>query len=145
MSNISQRNQTANQITTDYDLSKIFLLNNRYENDTYLSNSGYATLTLLAGSVMGRIAATNQLTYCQSGALDGSQFPIGVLAQDVTLLAGQTQQVAICIFGDVASAKLIFVGGDNLNTVISGRTMKDHLQGYGVLVRVGTEMTDYDN
>lgn len=145
MSTVSQRNVSSNQTTTDFDLSKIFLFNNRYESDNYISNSGYATLTLLAGSVMGRIASSNQLTYAQSGAVDGSQYPIGVLAQDVTLLAGQTQKVSICVQGDVSARKLIFVGGDSLTTVINGRTMQDWLQSYGPLVRFSEEMTDFDN
>lgn len=145
MSSVNQRLNTGQQATTDYDLSKIFLLDNRYESDSYVNNSGYATLTLLAGTVMGRIAGTNTLAPTISGYTDGSQIPIGVLAQDVTLLAGQSKQVSICIRGDVAANKLIFLGGDNLNTVIAGRTMKDHLQQYGPLVRTSTETTDYDN
>lgn len=145
MSSVNQRLNTGQQATTDYDLSKIFLLDNRYESDSYVNNSGYATLTLLAGTVMGRIAGTNTLAPTISGYGDGSQFPIGVLAQDVTLLAGQSKQVSICIRGDVAANKLIFLGGDNLNTVIAGRTMKDYLQQYGPLVRTSTEMTEYDN
>lgn len=145
MSSVNQRLQGTQQVITDYDLSKIFLFNNRYESDSYVNNSGYSSLTLLAGTVMGRIAGTNVLAPTISGALDGSQFPIGILAQDVVLSAGQSQQVAICIVGDINSAKIIFLGGDNLNTVIAGRTMKDHLQSYGLLMRTSTEMTDFDN
>ena len=41
MSDINQRvfNQ-AGLATTDYDLSKIFIWNNRYESDSYVNNSG---------------------------------------------------------------------------------------------------------
>jgi len=95
---------------------------------------------------MGRIAGTNILVPFISGALDGSQFPIGVSAQDVNGLAqGGSQQLSICVQGDINSAKLIFLGGDNLNTVIAGRTVRDHMQMYGLLIRTSTEMTDFDN
>lgn len=145
MSSISQRNQTSNQITTDYNLQKIFLLNNRYESDTLLENPTYGTQTILAGTVLGRVASSQNVVPCISGALDGSQFPIGVLAQDVTLAQGQTQVIAMCVDGDVNAGALIFYGGDSLSTVIAGRSMQDHLKNYGILVRFGTEMTDFDN
>lgn len=144
MSDISQRNLTNAQITTDYDLSKIFLLNNRYESDNWSQNSNYSTLTLRAGTVMGRNAAGN-LAPSISGVRDGSQVPIGILAHDVTLLAGQTRQVTICIDGDVNASQLIWLGGDNPDTVVDGRLMRDHLKAYGPLLRFSDRMTDYDN
>lgn len=145
MSSISQRNSTSNQLTTDFNLQKIFLLNNRYESDTLLENPTYASQTILAGTVLGRVASSGNVVPCISGALDGSQFPIGILAQDVTLASGQTQTIAMCIDGDVNAAALIWYGGDSLATVTNGKTNQDHLKNYGILVRYGTEMTDYDN
>ncbi len=147
MSSINQRlYNPAGQVTTDYDLSKLFIWNNRFESDSYLNNSGYNPLTLKAGTIMGRVASSNTLAPCISGALDGSQYPIGVLAQDVYSLAqGASQKVSICINGDVNSYLLIFLGGDSLTTVINGRTMQDWLQSYGLLIRTSTEMTDFDN
>lgn len=148
MSAVSQRNATNNQLTTDYDLSKIFLLNNRYENDNYVNNSGYSTLTLLAGTVMGRIASTGVLVPCLASAVDGSQFPIGILARDIVSLAsGGTVACTICIAGDVNQSKLIFLYGDNLETVVAGRRFKDRIQAdsAGIILRIGIEMTDYDN
>jgi len=146
MSTLSQRNSTSNQLTSDFSTQKIFLLNNRYEQDTLLENPTYSTQTILAGTVLGRVASSGNVVPCISGALDGSQFPIGVLAQDVTALAsGQTQSIAMCIDGDVNAAALIFYGGDSLATVIAGRSMQDHLKAYGILIRYATEMTDYDN
>src|SRR6185369_1967114 len=122
MSSISQRNNTSNQLTTDFNLQKVFLLNNRYEQDVLLENPGYASQIILAGTVLGRIAASQSVIPCISGALDGSQFPIGVLAQDVTIASGATQSIAMCIDGDVNAAALIFYGGDSLTTVIAGRS-----------------------
>jgi len=145
MSNISQRNQTTNQLTTDYDVSKVFLFNNRYEQDVLLENPFYGSQTILLGTVLGRVASTQNVIPCISGALDGSQFPIGILAQDIVLSQGQTQSIAMCVDGDVNAGKIIFYGGDSLATVIAGRSMLDHLKSYGILIRYSTEMTDYDN
>ncbi len=145
MSDIRQRNLSAVQITTDFDVAKIFLMNNRYENNVYIQNSGYSTLTLRAGTVLGRITNTGTVRPSISGVNDGSQIPIGILAQDVVLLAGQQQIVSMCIFGDVAAGQIIFQGGDSLDTITAGRRNLDHLQSYGILVRFSTSMTDYDN
>lgn len=148
MSKINQRVLTQGQITTDYDLSKIFLLNNRYENDNDVNNSGYGSLNLLVGTVMGRVTATGSLVPCTATAVDGSQFPIGVLAQDLlNVLSGQTVLASLCIAGDVAAEQLIFLYGDTLDTVVSGRRMRDQLQGgsAGIIIRFTTNMTDFDN
>ncbi len=148
MSSASIRVNTGQQITTDYDVSKIFIFNNRYENDNYVQNSNYSTLTLLAGTVMGRIASSGAMAPCLASATDGSQIPRGILAQDVIALAvGATQQIAICVSGDVAENKVIFLYGDSLETVVQGVRYRDRIQAdsVGILLRKSTEMTDYDN
>lgn len=148
MSSINLRLNTGQQITTDYDLSKIFLFNNRYEGDNYVNNSNYSPVTILAGTVMGRVASTGVITPCLASATDGSQFPIGILAQDVIALPGGSSQLtSICIAGDVAENKVILFYGDTLETVVSGRRFRDRIQGdsVGIILRKSTEMTDYDN
>lgn len=139
---------TGQQITTQYDLSKLFIWANRYENDNYVNNFSYSTITLLAGTVMGRVAGTGVLIPSTASAVDGSQFPIGVLARDVVnLAAGATQQCAICIEGDIAADLLIFTFGDTLDTVVAGRRYRDRLQAdsAGIILRARTEMTNFDN
>jgi len=148
MSDVTNRLNNGQQATTDYDLSKIFLWMNRYENDSYVQNSGYSTLTLKAGTLMGRIASTQGLApVISSGITDGSQVPVGILAQDITVLAGQTaNDVALCIAGDVNAGKVIFLGGDSFATVIAGKSLRDHLVANSqIILRPVTEMTDYDN
>ena len=148
MSSATIRVNTGQQITTDYNLAKIFVWNNRYENDSYVNNSNYNPLTILAGTVMGRIASTGYLQPCTASAVDGSQFPIGVLASDIVSLAGgATKAASICVSGDVAADQLIFLFGDTLETVVSGRRMKDRIQSDSVGLKLvyRTEMTDYDN
>jgi len=143
------RVNTGNQITSDYDLSKIFLFNNRYEADNYVNNYTYGSLNLLAGTVMGRIASTGSLVPCDASAVDGSQFPIGILAHDLlNLQSGEVRAgVTICISGDIAAEKLIFITGNTLDTVVNGRRFRDRIQSdsVGLLLRTVTDMTDFDN
>lgn len=143
------RSNTGNQITTDYEVSKIFLFNNRYEDDTeaYVNNSGYSAITLYAGTVMGRVANSGQLKPCYVGSTDGSQLPRGVLAHDIVgLESGQSANARICIAGDVAQRKLIFLFGDSLETVVNGVRYKDLIQQNTLIIlRGGEELTDYDN
>lgn len=139
---------TGQQITTQYNLEKLFLWGNRYENDNYVNNFSYSTITLLAGTVMGRVASTGVLIPSTASAIDGSQFPIGVLARDVVnLAAGATAQCAICVAGDVSANLLIFTFGDTLETVVAGRRYRDRIQAdsMGLKLVFRTEMTDYDN
>lgn len=146
MSSVSQTlgNQQA---LTNYDVSKIFIWNNRFETDNYANNSNYTPATWLAGTLMGRVASSGYLVPLISGALDGSTIPVGILAHNITVAGGAVVQVTICIAGDVAAEKVIYAGGDNANTVINGRSLKDRIQGdtAGIILRSGTEMTDYDN
>lgn len=148
MSTYTLRLNTGQQITSDYDLSKIFIWDNRYESDNYVNNSGYSTVNIPAGTVMGRIASSGVLVPCLASAVDGSQFPIGILAKDVIGLAsGATIQCSICIAGDIAAEQIGFFYGDTLDTVVAGRRFRDRIQAdsSGLILRTVTNMTDFDN
>lgn len=145
MSDISQPLNTGQQATTNYDLSKIFLWNNRYDSESYVNNSNYNPVTILAGTVMGRVTLTGVLVPLDASQINGSQFPVGILAQDIVLAAGATKACTICIRGDVNGRKLIFWTGNTLNTPVANRILKDHLQDQGIIIKQSTEMTDYDN
>lgn len=150
MSSNNQRLNTGSQLTTDYDLSKIFIWDNRYETMS-LTNSEYSPWTLLAGTVMGRIAGLigglSTVFPTWSGATDGSQIPIGILAQDITVQNGTTVNVSICVKGDVSKSQLITNPADTLNTVIPSRqqTIYDLLQAAGVKIVDDNDMTNFDN
>lgn len=142
--------QTTNSLITNKDVSKIFLGCNKYDSESYINNSGYDPVTLLAGTVMGRIAATGVLVPVLKGANNGSQYPIGILAHDIEIGPGETAGATICVAGDVAEDKLIFwdyqIDEDSIVPAgAEGRRMMDWLQLAGIILRDGTEMTDYDN
>lgn len=131
-------------ITTD--VSKIFLWNNRYESALY-NNSAYGSVTLSAGTLMGRVAATGWIKPLASGAADGSQFPVGILANDITVDGGALETVSICVAGDVAEEKIILQGSDTMETTISSRRLRDRIAAdtVGIKLITSTEMTGYDN
>lgn len=142
---------TSNQLTVNTDTSKIFIWNNRYDATNYVNNSYYDPITLVAGTVMGRVAATQVLIPCEAGASDGSQYPIGILAHDLEVDSGDTVSATICVSGDVAEEKVVFFNSDatgmSLDTVVSDRSMRDRIAAdtIGINLVAGTEMTAYDN
>lgn len=141
---VNENNGQQAIITTD--TRKIFVWNNRFESAKY-NNSTYDDVTLKAGQVMGRIAASAYIVPLTSGASDGSQFPVGILAEDVTVEGGDIQDVNICVAGDVAADLLFFSGTDNLNTVVSDRRLVDRIGSDTVGIKLvgGDSMTNYDN
>jgi hypothetical protein len=136
----------ANQITTNIDQSNIFVFNNRYETADY-TNSTYDDVEILAGTLMGRVSATQEIVPLDSSASDGSQYPVGILAQDTTIEGGDTVSLTICVAGDVVEDKVILADGDTMATVISGRSIRDRIGADTVGIKlVGSDqMTAYDN
>lgn len=137
---------TGNALFINTDTSKIFLWNNRYEEGFY-NNSSYSAVTIPAGTLMGRNAATNYLKPLTSGASDGSQYPVGVLAKDYIVSASSTVQIFICVSGDVAEETVKLQGTDTLDTIISDRRIKDRIGSdtVGIILKDSTEMTGHDN
>jgi len=148
MSTVTQVNSTANQAQFNYDTSKIFIWNNRYNPNELLNASG-ADKDFNPGLVVGRVTATGQIVPLVSTATDGSEIPVGVLRSCVVALADAgTSNVSVCIQGDVAEEQLIFDNGtDTLDTVIDGRSIRDRLIGdtKGINPIPGDELTGFDN
>lgn len=145
MSTITQTEGTNNQASFNIDQSKIFIFGNRYE-EVVFKNLTVPTIDVPAGTLLGRVAGENAVTICKSGATDGSQWPIGILATSINQIAGDaTIDVNMCINGDVAEEKIIFDGSDTMATVVSNRILRDWLQLAGVKAVSGTELTGFDN
>lgn len=135
---------TGVQATINTDLSRIFLWENRYASADF-NNELYDPLVMKAGKLLGRVAATQTLALCDTDSTDGSQYPIGILAEDVTIADGETKSVAYCIYGDVAEDKIILNGNDTLGSVVDGQSLRDRIAMMGVRIIPSTEMTAHDN
>lgn len=145
MSEVNEVLNNGQQAIINFDISKIFIFGNRY-NKAVFTNDTYDPLTLPGGTLMGRVAATGEIIPCASGASDGSQFPIGILAQEIEIEDGDSHDLLYCHGGDVVAEKIIFDGSDDLDTIVDGRQLRDHLTMMGINVIEGTtEMTSYDN
>lgn len=135
---------TGVQATINTDLSRVFLWENRYASANF-NNELYDPLIMKAGKLLGRVAATQTLALCDTDSTDGSQYPIGILAEDVTIEDGETKAVSYCIYGDVAEDKIILNGNDTLSSVVNGQSLRDRIAMMGVRIIPSTEMTANDN
>ena len=147
MSEVNTRDLQNNFGTADYDRSKVFIYDNFFEVGT-LSNLSGGELTYPIGLVLGRVAADNTLIPLVSTAADGSQYPVGILAKEVTLETAGTADVDFCISGEVTSSLIIFANGtDTTETVIELKTLGDRIKSdtEGVRLRSVNDRTFYDN
>ena len=97
---------------------------------------------------MGRITASLKLVPVASAAVDGSQFPVGVLKTQVSDLADATDAtVNVCISGDVVESKVILDGADTMDTIIDARPIKDRIAAdtMGIKLVDSFELTGVDN
>jgi len=148
MSEQSTLNNSNGMLHIGTDTTKIFLWNNRYRSNLYVNNSIYKPKVMKAGLVMGMIATTRVLVPLQADASDGSQFPVGILAEDITVDGSATVTCTICVSGDVAEDKVLFdLNQDDLNSVVSSRSLRDRLAAdtLGINLVPSTEMTGHDN
>lgn len=139
---------TGQQLFVNTDTSKIFIGGNYTRQEGYINNSGYHPITLLAGTVMGRLSGSGVITYFDANANDGSQYVLGILGHDVIVEAGASVTASIVVQGRVAQEKVILVSTtQTLDTVVSGRRVKDKIAGetVGILLVPTTEMSGYDN
>lgn len=130
-------------ITTD--TKKIFLWENRYITAP-LNNSAYDDVTIPAGTVMGRVTSTGYVKPLRSTYSDGSEIPVGILADDYTVDGGALIDVSLCNYGDINENAIIFENGtDNLDTTVSGQRLRDRLHNIGLRIIPSDEQTGTDN
>lgn len=110
MSEVTVITQTANQMTTNYDVSKFALGNNKFITASY-TDSGSGS-TLVQGTVMGRVASTGKVVVLNPSATDGSQYPVGAVVETKTVTASATVDLMLVNRGLVDRSKVTFVGGD---------------------------------
>ncbi|MBX2906164.1 MAG: head decoration protein [Taibaiella sp.] len=109
-------------LTRNYNISQLILFGTPVTTTAIITNSTGSTMTLQPGRVLGRVEATTTNVYPQvSSATDGSQIPVGVLAQKVVIADGDSATVTF-IRGGFVQLDDLFLGlggSDTLNTAIS--------------------------
>lgn len=146
MSSAETTLQTRNQMFTNYDSSKVFIRIKQTEHGEF-TNDTYDDVTLLAGTLMGRVTASSQLIPLASGASDGSQLPVGVLMESLIVAAGDTANVAVVVEGEVDESMLILDGSDTLDTVVASRRLRDLIPAstLGIKITSVDELSNFDN
>lgn len=135
------------QIQVNTNLAKLFPYGSENRQLYAYTNSTYIQAILLAGTVMGVVATTGQVKPMTSAAVDGSQFPIGILAQDYTVEAGDEMNVSIMVKGSVRRDMILLQGSDTLSTVVSSRRIFERIgsDSVGILIVTAISCTNYDN
>lgn len=146
MSEANETLNTRNQLNTNYDFSKTFIGDNDFK-EMVLLNPEVTEETLEVGQLLGRISANGKVQVLKSAAVDGSQYPVGVLAEQITLAASAEANSTMCVGGDVVQGKIDLNGADTLDTVIDDRQLRDRIEGdtLGIYLVESDELTDFDN
>jgi hypothetical protein len=147
MSTQSISNQGGSQLFVNSDRRKIFIGNNRTQIEGVINNDEYDPVTIPAGTLLGRVTASKKLIPLASGASDGSQVPVGILLNDVTIEEGGEETVAVVVAGDVWEQGVVLNGSDNMDTMISARTIRDRIQGdtVGIKLVPAVDNMEFDN
>lgn len=137
---------TSNARFTNFNRFKMFLGGNRYE-DAQFVNDTYDAITLAVGTVMGRIAATGYVVKLDKSASDGSQYPVGILAQEITVDEGDTADLSLCVCGEVDANGLVFVSGTVISDVVESKTIEDRIASdtVGIHLVTSSDLSEYDN
>jgi hypothetical protein len=107
--------------------------------------------TIPAGTVMGRVFATGKVIPLVSSATDGSENPIGILAESITAAASASVPCAIVYGGEIASNLIVFSNGtDTLATTVgtqsTGGTLLDMItRNTQLAIITTTDLSNYDN
>jgi hypothetical protein len=148
MSEITEEFNNGNAAQWNRTTDKIFLGNTETRTGEY-TNSTYETIELAAGTLMGRVTATGELTPLISDASDGSQIPVGILLNDQVIEEGETATITIVVAGRVAEEMVVFADeDDDMDTIISGRRIRDRIGSDTVgiyLIAPALDHTDFDN
>lgn len=127
------------------DLSVVFLYENRFAKAKY-NNSAYDAVTIYAGTVLGRVASTGFVKPMRSTYSDGSQIPMGIVADDYVVPGGAIIDMHYCLYGDVNKNKIIFdLSTDNFDTTVGSQRLADLIHQAGIRIIETDIMTGFDN
>ena len=147
MSEITEVLNTGQQAHFDRDISKIFIWGNENKEGVYTNTTGNE-VTLLAGTVMGRVTGSGEWLPTDSTSADGSEVARAVLMSDYVVADTVSQTIALVDSGHVAEEKLVLVnGGDTLDTAVGGELIRDTLESKSVSIKLikSVELTGFDN
>jgi len=115
----------------------VVLFEPNYEQNT-LNATG--AITMVAGTVLGRITASGKLKEYDAGAGDGSEIPLAVL-QDEQVFAGAGDVAINAIVG--GQVRLTSLVAHGVGALTQGEV--DQLRDFTILARATRELSEFDN
>ena len=140
---------TQNSAITNYDYSLLMLSEFKTISGTYTNASG-GEVSLLPGMIFGRVHATGLLAICDNdggSVTAGNDIPLGINLTTATVANGASETVSLAVTGIVDASKLVFISGDDLETVYSGRQLRDLIPASteGISLKNVESLVNFDN
>lgn len=150
--NVNEENHAYMDITK----KRVFLYDNDYVTETLKNETG-SEKTYEKGTVVAKDPADGKIVQHDATAQDGTEFPVGVLAETVTIPDTNEEGVQVCIGGEVAENHLVLTGSQTLDGTAIGdvdgtkstyyRTIRDAIRGEtkGIRLRKVDDLSGHDN
>lgn len=127
----------ANLTRTVNTTTELILFGATFDDET-LTSAGADTW--VAGTLLGRVTASGKLTAYTSAAVDGSQVPLAVLAEDVEFAGAGDKPSRVIIEGHLRRGQLIAHGVGAIT-----KPESDLLRSYSILSSVTNDLSELDN
>jgi hypothetical protein len=141
--------RTGNISVVNKEIKEFQLGENDYEKNLSYTDSGSGS-TLANFLLVGQISASLKIKGCDAAtpASDGSQYPLGFLwlglAESIAVAAGVTRTgLSVITKGRIDESLISFQGSTTLNTILSGRTVRQWLCDKGIIFINPSENTSY--
>lgn len=140
----TQRNATRNQSSLDFERQNLFTFGNRYAEATLENNTG-AEMVATAGFLVVRGAAANEIRPAIAGATLANVIGILNVNGEITLANDEKINANYCLSGDINEELLTLPDTVTLDTVVSGKSVRDILTGLGFVLHSVTENSKFGN
>ena len=141
----TQRNETRNQSTVDFQRKNIFLYGNRHATVVFNNNTG-GDLDVEAGILLIRNPANAaEVIPAIAGATLVNVIGFLNIEGIVTLADAETINANLCISGDIDSGLITLPDTVTLNTITDGKTLNDTLTALGFVMKNVTEGSKFAN
>lgn len=111
---------------------------NPVHNDETLTAAGADTW--VAGTLLGRITASGKLTIYTSGAANGAEVPVAILATEEVFTGAGDRPARVIVGGQLRRADLV---ADGVGAITIAEA--DALRDYGIVSLTTTQLAEQDN
>jgi len=108
----------AGLLITNYNTAQFLLGGEQFFKDMSYNNATGSPVTLPQGTLMGKVFATGYIIPNVSTAVDGSEQPIGFIAENTTIPANTIQTIQVLVAGDINQNLVILGGSDTFDTTV---------------------------